>query len=229
MLNTEVESDDDKTQIQDVLWKVFKVDKVMDSQDILKQNDSVWPVKKFIACGGIRARGRLETNEVFNNVILIIAEVISKSINIRGWYRYLVMEGAHIVLVEAEKEESLKIFYDYIIPNFKIDNPVEVKINAMRIRKLAKNGTEAPIRLTLLVNNQTAGVEGLETLTLSGDNIIRGIQTLKDRQEVDIKAESIGPWIEIETNSIKLEMSKGIKIKLFNQDALNLLSTKVLV
>ena len=85
------------------------------------------------------------------------------------------------------------------------------------------------MKMTILVNNQTAGVDGLETITIAGDNIIRGIQTLKDRQEVDIKADALGPWTEIETPSLKLEIGKGIRIKKISFSTIELLSTKVLV
>ena len=227
----EIESDseiEEKFIIDDVLWKPFKVDSFAPSEEFLLQNNTVWPVKKFITSKGIRARGRVDISEILPNTLLIITEIISKSINIRGWYRFLVLVDDNLVFVES-KDESNKIFQEYIVPTFKVQNPSEIKINAMRIRKLAKNGSEAPVKLTLLVNNQTAGVDGLETLTLTGENIVRGIQTLKDRQEVDLKAESIGPWIEIETKSIKLEMSKGLKIKSMKKEALNLLSSKVLV
>ena len=43
--------------------------------------------------------------------------------------------------------------------------------------------------------------------------MIRGIQTLKDRQEVDLKADSIGPWIDIETTALRFTMGKGILLK----------------
>lgn len=218
----------EKLVIDDILWKPFKVDSFASSKEFFQMNGTVWPVKRFISSKGIRARGRIEIIELLPNTILVIAEIISKSVNIRGWYRYLILHDANIILVES-KIGGAKIFEDYIISTFKVTNPQEIRINAMRIRKLAKNGTEAPVKLTLLVNNQTAGVDGLETLTLVGENIIRGIQTLKDRQEVDLKAESIGPWIELETKSIKLEMTKGLKIKNMKKEALDLLSSKVLV
>ncbi|OLS25985.1 MAG: hypothetical protein HeimC3_12590 [Candidatus Heimdallarchaeota archaeon LC_3] len=227
----EIESDsllEEKFVIDDVLWKPYKVESFASLDEFLTQNKTVWPVKKFITSKGIRARGRVEIVELLPNTLLIITEIISKSINIRGWYRFLVLHNDNLLFVES-KDESNKIFQEYIVPTFKVVNPTEIRINAMRIRKLAKNGTEAPVKLTLLVNNQTAGVDGLETLTLTGENIVRGIQTLKDRQEVDLKAESIGPWIEIETKSIKLEMSKGLKIKLMKKEALTLLSSKVLI
>jgi hypothetical protein len=186
-------------------------------------------VKRFISCRGIRARGILTLREVFPNVIFLAAEIISKSINIRGTYRYLFLYPQNVLLAEHRDEEGEKLLYQYIAPTFQTSDLSEIKINAMRIRKLAKNGIEMPIKLTMLVNYQTAGVEGLETVTLTGENIIRGIQTLKDRQEVDLKAEAIGPWIEIETNSLKLEMSKGVKIKKFSSESLGILYEKVLV
>lgn len=229
MLDVQSESTaSEKLIINDVLWKPYKVDSFSPLNEFFNLNDAVWPVKKFISSKGIRARGRIEVVEILPKTILIIAEIISKSINIRGWYRFLVLYDANIILTESI-DEGIKVFEKYVTPTFGINNPQEIRINAMRIRKLAKNGTEAPVKLTLLVNNQTAGVEGLETLTLVGENIIRGIQTLKDRQEVDLKAESIGPWIELETNSIKLEMAKGLKIKNIKKEALDLLTSKVLV
>ncbi|HKZ41938.1 MAG TPA: hypothetical protein VJ044_13320 [Candidatus Hodarchaeales archaeon] len=186
-------------------------------------------MKRYISCKGIQARGRIVVREIVPDTILVAAEVISKSTNIRGIYRYLMLLKGEILLVEDVDEDGERLYTNYFMPTFKITDPSEIKINAMRIRKLAKNGVESPIRMTILVNNQTAGVDGLETITIAGDNIIRGIQTLKDRQEVDIKADALGPWTEIETPSLKLEIGKGIRIKKISFSTIELLSTKVLV
>ena len=224
---TEEKSYQELANFDNILWKAYKAEFSSDKTIILNLNDIVWPVKKYISCKGIHARGRIKVISIFDGIYLVIAEVISKSINIRGMFRYLLLVHNNIILVEEAGIEGDKLFMDYIVPTFQLTNVSEIRINAMRIRKLAKNNSETPTKLTLLVNNQTAGVDGLETLTLTGENIIRGIQTLKDRQEVDLKAESIGPWIEIETHSIKFEMGKGFKIKKVTPKSFNLIAEAV--
>ncbi len=175
---------------------------------LLVLNGSSWPVKSFLK-SNVRARGTLLIQELFNDVILIAPEVISRSATTRGVFRIIIFDN--IALIQDDEEQVSKNFFlEYLLPILDLSDEEikEIRINAMRIRSLARKIT--PTSLTLLVNNQTAGVDGLEKITLSGQNVIRGIQTLKDRQEVDLKADSIGPWIDIETKTIRFTMGKGV-------------------
>lgn len=175
---------------------------------LLVLNGSSWPVKSFLK-SNVRARGILHIQEIFEGVVLIAPEVISRSATTRGVYRIILF--SNIALIQVDEEQVSKTFFmEYLLPILEVtdEEAKEIRINAMRIRGLARKIT--PTSLTLLVNNQTAGVDGLEKITLSGQNVIRGIQTLKDRQEVDLKADSIGPWIDIETTSLRFTMGKGI-------------------
>ena len=174
-------------------------------------NGSSWPVKTFLK-SHVRARGTLHIYEIFKDVLLIAPEVISRSATTRGIFRILLFGTVALIQVD-EDQVSKNFFMEYLLPILDLseEDIKEIRINAMRIRGLARKIT--PIKLTLLVNNQTAGVDGLEEITLTGRNVIRGIQTLKDRQEVDLKADSIGPWIDIETTSLQFTMGKGIFLK----------------
>lgn len=178
---------------------------------LLELNGSTWPVKSFLK-SNVRARGTLHILELFDGALLIAPEVISRSATTRGVFRIVLFND--IALIQDDEEKVSKNFFkDYLLPILELteEEIKEIRINAMRIRSLARKIT--PIKLTLLVNNQTAGVDGLEQITLTGHNVIRGIQTLKDRQEVDLKADSIGPWIDIETTSLRFTMGKGILLK----------------
>ena len=178
---------------------------------LLVLNGSSWPVKSFLKSNA-RARGTLHILELFDNALLIAPEIISRSATTRGIFRIVLFND--IALIQDDEEQvSRNFFKEYLLPILDVseEDIKEIRINAMRIRSLARKIT--PIKLTLLVNNQTAGVDGLEEITLSGHNVIRGIQTLKDRQEVDLKADSIGPWIDIETSSLRFTMGKGILLK----------------
>jgi hypothetical protein len=193
-------------------WSPFQITlKERWKEILLVLNGSSWPVKNFLK-SNVRARGVLHILEPFENVLLVAPEVISRSATTRGIFRILIFEN--IVLVQVDEDDiSKNIFMEYLSPILELSEEEikEIRINAMRIRNLARKIT--PIKLTLLVNNQTAGVDGLEQITLSGHNVIRGIQTLKDRQEVDLKADSIGPWIDIETATLRFTMGKGILLK----------------
>ena len=216
-MESEAEFVHDETQIDAKLfewslyWLPFQIQLKDNWKDLLLAlNGSSWPVKNFLK-SNVRARGVLHVREVFDNVMLIVPEVISRSATTRGMFRVLIFDN--IALIQDEDEHTSKaIFLEYLIPILDVNDSdiKEIRINAMRIRSLARK--IIPTKLTLLVNNQTAGVDGLEQITLTGNNIIRGIQTLKDRQEVDLKEDSIGPWIDIETQALRFTMGKGIFI-----------------
>lgn len=198
-------------------WKPFKIDS--ENLSISNIHGRTWPVKNFVKTN-VRVRGILIVKQLYKNVWVLGAEIISKSNSIRALYRYIIID--QLVLVEEDENGiCFKIFQDFICPLLKIGKSTEIRVNVMRNRSLAKKGI--PIRLTILVNNQTAGVEGLEQMTLTGDNVIRGIQTLHDRQEVDLKADSIGPWIDVETKDLRYRMGKGIFVKNTTEMAFSIL------
>ena len=204
---------DPKIMEWDSYWQPYQITLKENWKDLLLAlNGSSWPVKNFLKSAA-KARGVLHIVEICNNVILIAPEIVSRSASTRGMFRILIFENFAFIQVEEDNISS-KIFTEYFSPVLELEeeNIKEIRINAMRIRNLAKKIT--PIKLTLLVNNQTAGVDGLEQITLTGKNVLRGIHTLKDRQEVDLKADSIGPWIDIETvNNLRFTMGKGIFFK----------------
>lgn len=196
----------------DCFWKPFKVQlEKRVTSTLLKLDNSSWPVKSFVSTN-VRVRGIIRITPIGENLFLLAPEIVSKSSAQRKIFRMIIYN--EFVLIQVDEDSiSEKIFLDFLCPMLEVkqDNVKEIRINAMKIRKLAKK--IRPIKLTLLVNHQTAGVEGLEELTLTGKNVIRGIQTLKDRQEVDLKADSIGPWVDLESEYLGYTMGKGVKLK----------------
>lgn len=212
----------------DFYWKLYEFNiKKNWKNTLLALNGSSWPVKSFIKSNA-KVRGLIHSLEVSDDVILIAPEVISRSINSKFIFRIIVFDN-HALVQEDVDKVSLKLFLNFLCPIFDIkpdnSNVKEIRINAMKIRKLSKHIT--PVRLTLLVNNQTAGVEGLEQLTLTGDNVIRGIKTLADRQEVDLKADSIGPWIDLASESLQFTMGKGIKLNNHTNEVFNIIKSSI--
>ena len=206
----------------DCYWKPFQFDLQENWKKlILSLNGSSWPVKSFVK-SNVKVRGILHVSELSKDVILIAPEIISKSAKYRKIFR-IIIHGKFALSQIDKNSYTQNIFLDYICPLFNIqsDQVKEIRINAMKIRKLSKIVT--PTMLTLLVNFQTAGVQGLEHLTLTGDNVIRGIKTLYDRQEVDLKADSIGPWIDIESDKIRFTMGKGIILKDTSEKSIEIL------
>lgn len=210
MMSTEVELDNWSTY-----WKPYQVKPPEGGiaemqQQLLGLDSKAWPVKTYVKSGQIRVRGMVHVRSLYPEVLLLAAEVVSKSINVRGVFRMIFL--GDLVLVENDAENlAYTLFAQYFCPLLGIEETKEVRVNAMRVRSLAMKST--PTRLTLLVNNQTAGVDGLEQITLVGENIMRGIKTLKDRQEVDLKADSIGPWVEVETLHLRYKMGEGVFVK----------------
>jgi len=138
----------------DLFWKPYKFNEGNPKQwkkILLALNRSTWPVKAFLK-SNVRVRGRLNVTELSKNVLLVAPEVISKSINNRKIFRIIIIEGYALV---QDDEVSKNFLHDFIGPIFDLtpENFKEIRINAMKIRKLARH--IIPTKLTLLVNNQT--------------------------------------------------------------------------
>lgn len=193
-------------------WKVYQTNIDLDDpweEFILSLNGKSWPVRSFIKCK-TRVRGEQSCFELAKGVFLVAFSVRSKSPKLRNIFRIVVTKS--FALIQNDQEGvSKRLFSELILPKFNLKESKEIRVNAMKIRKLIKIVT--PTRLTLKVNFENAGVEGLESLILTGSNVIRGIQTLKDRQEVDLKADSIGTMVELESENLCFVIGKGLLLK----------------
>ena len=85
----------------------------------------------------MRARGTLHIQELFENVILIAPEVISRSATTRGIFRIIIF--GNIALIQDDEEQVSKNFFlEYLLPILDVSEEEikEIRINAMRIIRL---------------------------------------------------------------------------------------------
>ncbi|MHA1592427.1 MAG: hypothetical protein ACTSUP_08150 [Candidatus Heimdallarchaeaceae archaeon] len=98
------------------------------------------------------------------------------------------------------------------------ENVSEVKINALFLRKYTTQ--ETITKLVISTPQEIAGFAGLDVIEFRGPNVVIGLSGLKRRHDANVDVITrVGPFTEIESESINLICGKGLKIK--NYDGIN--------
>ncbi|MHA1450730.1 MAG: hypothetical protein ACTSP4_15085 [Candidatus Hodarchaeales archaeon] len=193
-------------------WTPYTLNEACPSEKIKSLAGKSFPVEGFTGKSKTSVSGVFHVHKIYEQVFIIAAEFKSRSISQRKIFRYLFLTEAGILLSEvAERaDDFLKAI---VLPRLTLtaDDITLKKINARIIRRIAKKFT--PIRLSFMISIETAGVEGLSYITLEGDNVIRGMETLKSRQEFDLDPSNLGPWVVVETETVKIAVKNPIKVK----------------
>ena len=103
-------------------------------------------------------------------------------------------------------------------------------VRARLIKKLATSPYDPEHRLNILslkikISLETSGIEGLRHIIIEGENVIRGVETLEQRDEISLEFMQSGPWVGVGTNDFQLEIGKGIKIHQLESDSFKRLNT----
>ncbi|MFX0114574.1 MAG: hypothetical protein ACFFB3_08500 [Candidatus Hodarchaeota archaeon] len=136
--------------------------------------------RDYVDSGSVAVKGRIRALKLPEESLLFVIEFSSRSAYYRRYYRYLL--GQSFFLIE-QKEGAMGLFQELVQPlliafDFK-PNPISSK-HFERVLQLG-----LPIlEMELEINDPT--VPNLSALSLTGDNLIRGIKTLRSRQEVDV-------------------------------------------
>ncbi|MCK5304440.1 MAG: hypothetical protein KAJ72_04260 [Candidatus Heimdallarchaeota archaeon] len=114
------------------------------------------------------------------------------------------------------KDKSHKILTEALSSTF--ENVSEVKINALFLRKYTTQ--ETITKLVISTPQEIAGFAGLDVIEFRGPNVVIGLSGLKRRHDANVDVITrVGPFTEIESESINLICGKGLKIK--NYDGIN--------
>ncbi len=108
------------------------------------------------------------------------------------------------------KDVNHKILKEALSSTF--ENVSEVKINALFLRKYTTQ--ETITKLVISTPQEIAGFAGLDVIEFRGPNIVIGLSGLKRRHDANVDVITrVGPFTEIESESINLICGKGLKIK----------------
>ena len=114
------------------------------------------------------------------------------------------------------KDKSHKILTEALSSTF--ESVSEVKINALFLRKYTTQ--ETITKLVISTPQEIAGFAGLDVIEFRGPNVVIGLSGLKRRHDANVDVITrVGPFTEIESESINLICGKGLKIK--NYDGIN--------
>ncbi|MCK4844836.1 MAG: hypothetical protein KAS95_04115 [Candidatus Heimdallarchaeota archaeon] len=112
-----------------------------------------------------------------------------------------------------DKDQKLKFIMKLLLSTFQKTS--EIKVNALLLRKYS---TQEPInKLTISTPQEIAGFPGLDVIEFKGEDVVLGLSGLKRRHDANVDVITrVGPFTEIESQSITLTCGKGVKLKNYN-------------
>jgi len=111
-----------------------------------------------------------------------------------------------------EKNTIYKFVVDLLKDTFVKTNAI--KVNALLLRKYAFQ--ETITKLGISTPQEIAGFAGLDVIEFKGPNVMLGLSGLKRRHDANVDVITrVGPFTEIESDSIRLVCGKGIQIRTY--------------
>ncbi len=219
-------------EISDIWWEPYKLSKIKPLSG-LQSYEKSFSVEKYYQEHIQRIKGKLSVIGLTEYALFILVRFSTKLPLFRRTFRYIFLPFAKTVLVEPQSL-ALNILKNEVLPMITKDpNDISFqKPTARLIKTLAKSTsdkqTATPIVLTYLkirISLETSGIEGLNQITIQGDDVIRGAETLEQRHEISLKFMNSGPWIGAGTKDFKVEVGKGFQLKTLEMESLKNLST----
>lgn len=201
------------TNFKEANWKAFILDEgnfFVDKSMIDDLDGKSFPIDSFLEDPKAEVKGVFHSIEIKENISLIVLEFSSRSPLYRMMYRYLLFPGESYILIE-NKKNAKELFETILAEKLGIKTLAHKKVNAVMCFKV---GTKfIPSEISFLVSNEIAGTAGIDTITLHGENVIRGVETLESRQEFDVGLTSLGPWCAISIeNLLRISIKMNIEI-----------------
>ncbi|MFX0126347.1 MAG: hypothetical protein ACFFAE_22185 [Candidatus Hodarchaeota archaeon] len=216
--------------ISDVWWQAYQISKIKQLTSLQKRRNT-FSVDKDLDKNYAKIKGIFSVNELSEYAIFILLEFSSRSAALRRNFRYIFVPSSKIILIE-QKKLALELLKKEILPliSKEPDKITHKRPNARLIRNFAKSSDNSrpPLVLNYLkikVSLETSGIEGLSQITINGDDIIRGAETLEQRHEISLKFMNSGPWIGAGTKDFRFEVGKGIQILRLEEEPLKNLAT----
>jgi len=207
------------------LWRMISPKRIFSSYLVIQSmpialdtfSEAEFSARDYLHSGSISVRGRLHALALPESCILLVIEFSSRSPYYRRFYRYIV--GPSFFLVE-ENEGAMDLFQELLQPLLILFDFEPNQISSKQFKRIFQ-GDFTVLEIELEVDE--SAVPGLSRISLTGDNLVRGVRTLRSRQEVDVmKMASRILSVKIPDLTISLH---GITMKTMTPAVLRALST----
>jgi hypothetical protein len=176
--------------------------------NFLDLNGGTFKASDFLERYKTRISGHIQAFKLTEESILTTIEFRSRSPYYRSIYRGIGLPKQRIMLIE-NKDQAMNLFENLVIPNLYADLK-KIPVTARMIRKVTH--TLEAKRLQFEISTQTSGVKGLHSITLQGENVLTGIDSVKSRHELEFFFDELGPWTSVGTQFFALTIRRGIDI-----------------
>ncbi len=220
----------DILNISEVWWEVHQISKTKPLSHLYKRKKT-FTADKYLPEDHIKVKGIFSANEISEQAILILIEFSSRSKLLRKVFRFIYLPFIKTILLEPN-ELAIDLLKNEILP-FITKDPNEITqkpIRARLIRSLTKSHDKMEpsfvlTHLKIKISLETSGIEGLHQITIHGDDIIRGAETLEQRHEISLKFMNSGPWVGAGTKDFIIEVGKGLQILQLEEASLKNITT----
>lgn len=202
------------TAVDNIIWRPY----IIENKPKFKSQQYTKPIKfptKTLIKADVDVSGFLHVFTLSKNIYLLAVEFSSRSDRYRNVFHYLLIPNKKLLFVE-QKKNSLHFFEEVWNKTLTLKLK-EQKIRPVIIRRaVEKVGNTNNERINLLgitLSQTISGFRGLTGIILAGDDVLAGLQGMKVRHDLDIDFSDLGPWTEVQMNTIHLIAGKGIKVK----------------
>ncbi|MHA1969204.1 MAG: hypothetical protein ACW964_15570, partial [Candidatus Hodarchaeales archaeon] len=168
--------------ISDKWWDIYQVSKILPVPNLLSRKKS-FSVEKYLEKNHEKIKGIFTPLKLSEHAILIFIEFSSRSALLKNDFRFIYFPTAKKVLVE-QKDLAHDIFKDEILPFITKEpkNAAKKPIRARTIKSLTKQTEESNkgiilTDLTIRISLETSGIDGLDRITIKGNDVLRGAET----------------------------------------------------
>jgi len=216
--------------ISEVWWDLYHITKIQPTS-LLKKQKKEFSVTKYFENDQAKVKGIFTTLELSEQAIFIHIEFSARAAALRNNFRFIYFPTAKKILVEP-KEQALDVLKNDILPLITKEPNKAIKkpVRAREIKNFTKKDEQSEsaiviTNLTIKISLETSGIEGLSHISIHGDDVIRGAETLEQRHEISLKFMDSGPWTGAGTKDFKLEVGKGIQVHQLEKSSLKNLAT----
>ncbi len=163
----------------DLAFSIYKINERMPIESSAFANVT-FSARDYVNIGAISVKGRIRAIELAENFTLIVIEFSSRSSYYRRFYRYLI--GPTTFFVE-EKEGAISLFQELVQPLLIVFDYGEYSVLSEHFERTFQTGYPV-VEIEFEIADEK--VEHLNRIKLTGDNLARGVKTLRSRQEVDV-------------------------------------------
>ncbi len=202
------------TAVDNIIWSPYIIKNKPKFKPQIYTKPIKFPIKDLIKAK-VDVSGYLHVFTLSKNIYLLVVEFSSRSDHYRNEFHYLLIPKKKLLFVE-QKENSIYFFeevWNKILSLKLKEQPIRPVVIRRAIEMFGNSNDEKINLLRITLSQVISGFRGLTGIILAGDDVLAGLEGMKVRHDLDINLSDLGPWTEVQMNTLHLIASQGIKIK----------------